>query len=169
MQLQHLSKLLVAIVVFCPLACVSPVYASTNVVNNISISSNSGGNVAKNGETIKGKLESSADITTIINGEIVEDVHKTSKGESVHIEHTVVSNNGSTTTSTHLDMQNASGSDVVAHKKNDDDAINTKKASTTIISNTDAVAKTNNSLFTQITTSIFKKIIYALSKLFKFQ
>lgn len=168
MQLQHLSKLLVAIVAFCPLACVSPVYASTNVVNNISISSNSGGNVAKNGETIKGKSESSADITTIINGEIVEDVHKTSKVESVHIEHTVVSNNGSTTTSAHLDMQNASGSDVVAHKKNDD-AINTKKASTTIISNTDAVAKTNNSLFTQITTSIFKKIIYALSKLFKFQ
>ncbi len=166
MQLQHLSKLLVAIVVFSSIACINFVYASTNVVNNISISSNSGGNVAKNGETIKGKSESFADITTIINGEIVEDVHKTSKGESVYIEHTVVSNNGSATTSTHLDMQNASGSDVVAHKKKNDDA---KKASTTIISNTDVVKKTNTSLFAQITTSIFKKIIYALSKLFKFQ
>lgn len=78
-------------------------YAST-VINNISVSSHSGGNTAKNGEVVEGKTKSSVDSTTIINGKVVEDIHKESSGEYVHVEHTVVANGTSSNITTNVDL-----------------------------------------------------------------
>ena len=49
--------------------------------NNIKASSNTGNNIAENGEIINGKSESSIKVKTIINGELVEDVDIVERGE----------------------------------------------------------------------------------------
>ena len=49
---------------------------TTTVINNISASSNTGGNTAESGEVIQGKSEASVKVYTEVNGEVVEDFEK---------------------------------------------------------------------------------------------
>ncbi len=64
-------------------------YAKSSVINTIEIENNTGGNVVKGGRVIEGTEESSVSITTVIDGEVVVDIHETSSGEPLVIERTV--------------------------------------------------------------------------------
>jgi len=65
-----------------------PAYAKTTVENTFVVESNTGGNVVSGGTVIEGTERSSVSITTVIDGEVVEDIHETSSGEPVLIERT---------------------------------------------------------------------------------
>ncbi len=170
MKYLYISSLFVAMVVS-TLVLLPTVYAETNVVNNISVYSNSGGNTAKNGEVVEGKTNSTVDITTVINDKIVEDIHEVSTGEYVHIEHTATGTNATTTTK--IDMQNEKiKHDQVEAKavpnRNDDTAIKTE--SSTIINNLNEPSndKSNLLLENSETPSLFTRLIAKISQTFTY-
>ena len=69
---------------------------TTTVINNISASSNTGGNTAESGEVIQGKSEASVKVYTEVNGEVVEDFEKTVEsvsGGDVEVEYKTADKN----------------------------------------------------------------------------
>lgn len=162
--------------------------ADTTVVNSISVSSHSGGNVANGGRVVEGRSSASADITTIVNGEVVEDVHEhvTSDDAPVSINRTMVatSTNARVQTRVQLDADTdtntqeqgtsrATHEDALAPQSSA--ATTTAETSTTAIINrndtgtgsqaraADARAQT---LLTRIVDSVTRAFAYVLSKLF---
>ena len=72
------------------LGCAPVAHAGqTSVVNSISVSSNTGGSHAQSGEVVTGTSRASLDLTTTIDGEVVEEVHTTSATGTIVYEHTV--------------------------------------------------------------------------------
>ena len=69
---------------------------TTTVINNISASTNTGGNTAGSGEVIQGKSEASVKVYTEVNGEVVEDFEKTVEsvsGGDVEVEYKTADKN----------------------------------------------------------------------------
>mgnify|MGYP000113762030 CR=1 FL=1 len=59
------------------------VLAGTSIItNNVSVSANTGGNSARNGETIEGNSSVSVQSKTVINGEVVSEINETREGAS---------------------------------------------------------------------------------------
>jgi len=62
------------------------------ITNTISVSSNSGGNSASNGAIVQGTTTSTLNIETIVDGEVVAEVHETHDSEQVYVEEVIVVN-----------------------------------------------------------------------------
>jgi len=180
MRYLYISILLVAIATIGTLPHPILLFAETSVVNNISIQANSGGNTAQNGEIIKGTTQSSVDITTVIDGETVEDIHESSSGTPIHIERTTTTHTGNATATTRIDMRGNTSQQVTAYDiqaSRPDDTATTTEASSTHITNISEHAGTSTqekeemvhvSLFTRFITNITDTFAYVLSKLFTF-
>ena len=69
------------ILFFVTVPVVSFAYNSTEVINNVTNSVNTGGNSAEAGEVIEGEAKSEVKVYTEVNGEVVEDFHQVWEGE----------------------------------------------------------------------------------------
>lgn len=189
MNYLYIISLLVATAVSFSLCATKTSYAET-VINNFSVEAHSGGNTVKNGETVTGKTESSVDITTTVDGEVVEDIHETSSKGSVYVEHTVVTSDSKTITTTNTDSEEAEPyaapivieSDDVASTVVEpqtsrlDDTTATNASSATIISINEAPGTTsialseentkNPSLLARFFSAVSKTLAYVLSNIF---
>ncbi len=142
------------------------VYATANVINDISISVNTGGNKVNENSTVIGTSTSSVDIKTTVNGKTVEEIHKTSTENNVEVKHAIKVNNVGATTSTKIDFSSA---------KNKSDSRINKSTTTnlsTIINNKGEKSlnqnNENKSFFGQIIFTFSKTFAYVLSNFFTF-
>ena len=81
--------------------------SETQVINQVTASANTGGNIAESGEIIQGEAESSASIKTIINGETVVDEEYSKKGEeeaNIKIENKVEVNTDEAVVETNINI-----------------------------------------------------------------
>lgn len=101
--------------------------AESSVVNSISVSSHSGGNSASGGNAsngqdgasggtvITGSTQSSVDITTIINGTVVEDIHETATDTPLVIRRVTSTTSGNTSSSIRTDVRAVAGNSSDMH------------------------------------------------------
>ena len=73
--------LIISVLFFVTVPVVSFAYNSTEVINNVTNSVNTGGNSAEAGEVIEGEAKSEVKVYTEVNGEVVEDFHQVWEGE----------------------------------------------------------------------------------------
>jgi hypothetical protein len=179
---------LVAITIVSLSLCATKTSYAETVINSISVEAHSGGNTAKNGETVIGTTESSVDITTIVDGEVLEDIHETSTKGYVYVEHTVVANDSKTITTTNIDTEEPepyaaplilepSVAQIVVESQTSrlDDTATTNASSATIISiqtaDTASIAMSeanieHPSLFVRFFSAVSKTLAYVLSNIF---
>lgn len=155
--------------------CLKPtdsLYADT-VINNFSVKSNSGGNTAKDGEVIQGKTTSSVDITTRINGEIVEDIHEKSSSEYVQVEHSVIANGSSSDITTNVvteEKQATHGGTVEPLVRQPVETVSKTETTASIINTNE---KLDDALFAQNTEAVghihlLERIFFTFSKTFTY-
>jgi len=144
-----------------------PGIAEADIINSISVSSNSGGNTANNGEIIEGTTNSSVDIETTVNGERLEDIHKTSSSSSIYIEQVVTANGKDASSTTYVDTE---------ARRTDDTA--TENQSSIAITNFNEIRGENTessqgektvatfSFFSRFFTTFSRTLTYVLSNLF---
>ncbi|KKU19032.1 MAG: hypothetical protein UX30_C0020G0011 [Candidatus Saccharibacteria bacterium GW2011_GWA2_46_10] len=166
----------ISLLILTALCVYSPVHAGS-VQNSFTVQAKSGGNTAKNGETISGESKSSIDITTTIDGEVVEDIHETSTDGYLRVESTVVANDTEAETTTTVATQPTTndvseGTVTKAFYFTDDVATATPS---TIISLTETTDKRptefetgtiHASFFARFFSRISTTFTYVLSKLF---
>ncbi len=140
---------------------------STSVVNSISVSSHTGGQNASGGTVTEGRSTSSVDITTRVDGAVVEDIHIRSTSTPIEIHHTIRSTNPSMTTPTLHEATQTSAVEVTA---TDTTKIISPSSALTINQSvpedTRIEESTAPSLFVRIMSSLNRVVTYVLSNLF---
>jgi len=155
----------------------SELAVASTVENTFTVRANSGGNTAQNGEIVSGETRSSIDITTSINGEVVEDVHETSTDGYLRVESTVVANDTeaetTTTVATQPTTNDVSGDTVTkAFYFTDDVATATPSTIINLTETTDKrpteseTSTVHTSFFARFFSRISTTFTYVLSKLF---
>lgn len=95
--MKYISIITIAVATITPFSfCITKMAHADTVSNTFFVTSHSGGNTAKDGEILTGTTGSSIDIRTTINGDVVEDFHKTASKGSLYVEHTVVTSSSET-------------------------------------------------------------------------
>lgn len=170
-------------------------YAETSVINTISAQTTTGGNTASHGTVTTGESRATVDITTIVDGEMVEDIHEEARdGESVVIKQTIEARTTDTVTTTDVKVHTNAGTAHSLDARNPADDMSTSIKSlnemlltgtstasssehaTTTISNvneardeastTDTTEETSPTLLTRVVEAVTRAIAYVLSNLF---
>lgn len=91
---------------------------SVSITNSVSSSVNTGGNRAEGGEVIEGKAHSSVDITTVVNGEVLEDYHQDLEDGAIEIVKETISTSTGVKVETKVSVKANSTSSVSDQDKN---------------------------------------------------
>jgi hypothetical protein len=149
----------------------SPVYSNTEIVNNISVQTNTG-NVKDESNFVSNDTKSSVDIKTVVNGETVDEIHKTSSA-NIKINNTITAKNTKATITTSINGKTETKKyDFGSTSQKDTNATSVKSDKLSeIISEEDDVinvADKDTSLFKHFLTTFSQTFKYVLSNFFTF-
>ncbi len=138
---------------------------SSNVTHTISVQSNTGGNIVSSGGIVReGAQTAKVDITTVVDGKILVDIHEQSDGEPLIIKYSTTTKDASTVAVTDVRLNTATTADQKIPRYVPDDTYDIRTDATTLereVSHnaTSAIEKSITSNITNITDGNTEKMI----------